>query len=120
MNCNRRAVPFAAFRPYDLIVELDEKKLKDEYFTVSAQGVVQVFQEKRGLQEKSKRSKLLSTPAEFFALSDWMQQVTLFNVLTSMKFFKLYLISKVFGSWKGNVRHRTFRKTRQDLAKNLI
>ncbi len=44
----------------------------------------------------------------------------MFNVLTSMKFFKLYLISKVFSLWKGNVRHHTFRKTRLDLAKNLI
>lgn len=44
----------------------------------------------------------------------------MFNVLTSMKFFKLYLISKVFSLWKGNVRHHTFRKTRLELAKNLI
>jgi hypothetical protein len=62
----------------------------------------------------------LTQPAEFFSLSEWMQQATMFNVLTSMKFFKLYLISKVFSLWKGNVRHHTFRKTRLDLAKNLI
>jgi hypothetical protein len=99
-------------------VEQDEKKLKEEYFTISAQGVVQVFQEKRG-QEK-KRNKMMAPPAEFFSLSDWMQQVTMFNVLTSMKFFKLYLIGKVFSAWKGNVRYRTYRKTRQELAKNLI
>jgi len=36
LNCNRRPVPFGEFRPYDLVVELDEKKLKNEYFTVSA------------------------------------------------------------------------------------
>lgn len=36
LNCNRRPVPMAQFRPYDLVVELDEKKLRDEYFTVSA------------------------------------------------------------------------------------
>lgn len=41
-------------------------------------------------------------------------------MLTSMKFFKYYLISKVFSLWKGNVRYRTFSKTRQALASNLI
>jgi hypothetical protein len=44
----------------------------------------------------------------------------MFNVLTSMNFFKHYLISKVFGLWKGNVRYRTYTKTRQLLAKQLI
>lgn len=44
----------------------------------------------------------------------------MFNVLTSMNFFKNYLQSKVFGLWKGNVRKRTFIKTRQTLAKSLI
>lgn len=53
-------------------------------------------------------------------MSDWMQQQTMFNVLTSMDFFKNYLISKVFGRWKGNVRYRTFIKTREKLSKNLI
>ena len=52
----------------------------------------------------------MTQPAEFFSLSEWMQQATMFNVL----------ISKVFSLWKGNVRHHTFRKTRLDLAKNLI
>jgi dynein heavy chain len=59
-------------------------------------------------------------PTEFLTLSDWMQQSTMFNVLTSMKFFKYYLISKVFSLWKGNVRYRTYNKTRQNLAKTLI
>lgn len=44
----------------------------------------------------------------------------MFNVLTSMKFFKHYLIGKVFRLWKGNVRYRMYNRTRQDLAKNLI
>jgi hypothetical protein len=37
-----------------------------------------------------------------------------------MKFFKHYIIGKVFGLWKGNVRYRTYQKTRQQLAKSLI
>ena len=44
----------------------------------------------------------------------------MFNVLTSMKFFKHYLIGKVFNLWKGNVRFKMYNRTRQNLAKNLI
>jgi hypothetical protein len=36
LNCNRAAVPPQLFRPYDLSVVVDEKELKDEYFTISA------------------------------------------------------------------------------------
>lgn len=45
-------------------------------------------------------------------LSQWMHQSTLFNVLTSMNFFKHYLIGKVFALWKGNVRFKMFNRTR--------
>jgi dynein heavy chain len=98
------------FRPYDLTVVVDEKELRDEYFTVSAQGVVHICPEK-GVPGK-KISKFDAVPTEFFSLSDWMQQSTMFNVLTSMKYFKHYLIGKVFGLWKGNVRFKMYNRTR--------
>lgn len=44
----------------------------------------------------------------------------MFNVLTSMKYFKHYLIGKVFSSWKGNVRFKMYNRTRQNLAQNII
>jgi dynein heavy chain len=116
LNCNRRPVPVAGYRPYDLVVIEDEKKLDREYYTISAQGVVLVQNEKK----RRKVSRPNPANTEFLTLSDWMQQSTMFNVLTSMKFFKYYLISKVFSLWKGNVRYRTFNKTRQNLAASLI
>jgi len=42
LNCNRKPVPPAHYRPYDLVVIEDEKALDREYYTISAQGVVQV------------------------------------------------------------------------------
>lgn len=36
LNCNRTAVAPHIFRPYDLAVLMDEKNVRDEYFTVSA------------------------------------------------------------------------------------
>ena len=116
MNCNRARVRPDEFRPYDLVVVQDEKELDQEYFTISAQGVVHVCPEKG--KKYDRHSALV--PTEFFNLSDWMHQSTMFNVLTSMKFFKHYLIGKVFNQWKGNVRYRMFCRTRKELAKNLI
>jgi dynein heavy chain len=49
-----------------------------------------------------------------------MQQSTMFNVLTSMKFFKNYLIGKTFTLWKGNVRKRLYNRTRETLSRDLI
>jgi dynein heavy chain len=66
------------------------------------------------------RSKGKPVPTEFFQLHEWMRQSTMFNVLTSMKFFKHYLIGKTFTLWQGNVRHRTFHRTRMELSRNLI
>ena len=45
LNCNRKPVGPAEFRPYDLVTTTtqDRKELNQEYFTISAQGVVQVF-----------------------------------------------------------------------------
>lgn len=118
LNCNRAAVPPQLFRPYDLTVAFDEKELRDEYFTISAQGVVHICPEKTVPGKKV--SKFDNVPTEFFSLSDWMQQSTMFNVLTSMKYFKHYLIGKVFGLWKGNVRFKMYNRTRQNLANSLI
>lgn len=36
LNCNRAVVPPQMFRPYDLSVVVDDKELRDEYFTISA------------------------------------------------------------------------------------
>lgn len=120
LNCNRRKVAPAEFRPYDLVTVDNDKELDDEYFTISAQGVVQIFRDKssRRFMQLSKQRNV--NPTEFLSLSEWMQQTTMFNVLTSMKFFKQYLIGKVFRLWKGNVRYRMYKRTRQELAKHLI
>ena len=67
INCKRKPVPADQFRPYDLVKIEDEKALENEYFTVSAQGVVHVS------QDKGKRNKNAdAVPTEFLSLSEWM------------------------------------------------
>lgn len=70
--------------------------------------------------KNKKQAKGDAVPTEFLSLSEWMQQSTMFNVLTSMKFFKHYIIGKVFALWKGNVRFKMYNRTRTALARNLI
>jgi hypothetical protein len=124
LNCNRRPVPPSEYRPYELVVVLNEKQLDNEYYTISAQGVVQVQNDKNRKKKRAGGTAPVkpngAVPTEFLSLSDWMQQQTMFNVLTSMNFFKNYLIGKVFGLWKGNVRYRTYTKTRLKLSQALI
>jgi hypothetical protein len=67
VNCKRKPVPGDQFRPYDLVKVDDEKALENEYFTISAQGVVHVSQEKG-----KKYSKSDAVPTEFLSLSEWM------------------------------------------------
>ena len=118
VNCNAARVHPMDFRPYDLTVVHDENDLDPEYYTISAQGVVAISRTKkrRSLGDDDEEQAY----TELFKLSDWMQQSTKFNVLTSMKVFKHNIISKIFSQWKGNVRHKKFLRTRQKLGCNLI
>lgn len=84
LYCNRASEISKNFRPYDLLV-VPEKEIHAEYFTISAQGVVHVM---------PKNSDGSATT--FYSLADWMHQSKMFNLLTSMKFFKHYLIGKIF------------------------
>jgi dynein heavy chain len=118
LNANRRPVAPDQFRPYDLEVIHDKKKLLGEYFTISAQGVVHICPEKPKGDRRPTKNDIV--PTEFFSLSEWMQQSTLFNVLTSMKFFKHYIHTKVFNLWKGNVRYKMYLRTRESLSRSLI
>ena len=72
LNCNRRKVAPSEFRPYDLVTVDNDKELDDEYFTISAQGVVQIFRDRssRRFMQLSKQRNV--NPTEFLSLSEWM------------------------------------------------
>jgi len=92
------------FRPYDLQV-VDRKEAGSHYFTFSASGVVQI---NGGLQ------------SEFTSLSDWMREKSIFSTLTRIKFFKYYLVYKVFRNWRQTVRKKLFNSVRSRLKKRLF
>jgi dynein heavy chain len=59
-------------------------------------------------------------PSEFVPLSEWMRQSTIFNVLTSIRFFKFYLVNKCFSSWRNNVRYKLYCQQRKKLINRLF
>ena len=86
----------------------------NEYYTISAHGIVKVFSEKMRKQLKAEgREQIAST--EVVGLSDWMHESTLFNIITNIEFFKSYTITKIFEIWKKNVRYRSFVQRRKKL-----
>ncbi|TMW64715.1 hypothetical protein Poli38472_011595 [Pythium oligandrum] len=98
-----RADTGVAFRPYDLMV-VDPDDIASEHFTMSASGLVRMSP---------------GNPSEFIALAEWMRQSTMFNVLTSLRFFKHYLINKTFSLWCTNVRYKLYLRQRKKLLAKL-
>lgn len=87
----------------------------NEYYTISAHGIVKVYSEKMRKQLRLEgREDTAST--QVVGLSDWMHESTLFNIITNIGFFKSYTITKIFSIWKKNVRFRSFLQKRKKLV----
>lgn len=99
-----RAHTGLAFRPYDLMV-VAQGDVNSEHFTMSSSGLVHMSP---------------GNPSEFVALAEWMRQSTLFNVLTSFRFFKYYLVNKSFSLWCANVRFKLYCRQRKKLKSKLF
>eukprot|EP00304_Pavlova_gyrans_P012708 CAMPEP_0206041750 /NCGR_PEP_ID=MMETSP1466-20131121/6142_1 /ASSEMBLY_ACC=CAM_ASM_001126 /TAXON_ID=44452 /ORGANISM="Pavlova gyrans, Strain CCMP608" /LENGTH=4121 /DNA_ID=CAMNT_0053416453 /DNA_START=38 /DNA_END=12403 /DNA_ORIENTATION=- len=93
------------FLPYSLVC-VSREQVEPEHFTISATGVVHVFADKQ--------------PSEFMNLSQWIQESTFFNVLTSIRFFKHYLVAKMFRLWRSNVRYKLYCMQRNKLVRRLF
>lgn len=104
VHLNRRDTKCHSYRPYDLVV-VSAQDTKPEYFTMSISGLVHVSP---------------GCPSEFIPLSEWMRHSTLFNVCSSIRFFKYYLVTKCFSNWKRNVRFKLFGQQRKKLASHLF
>ncbi|OQR86425.1 dynein heavy chain [Achlya hypogyna] len=91
------------FRPYDLVV-VRPLDVQPEHFTMSASGLVHISP---------------GCPSEFIALAEWMRQSTLFNVLTTFRFYKYYLVNKAFSAWFAKVRYKLFCRQRKALSSSL-
>lgn len=99
-----RAAPGKRFRPYDLIV-VQPEDVEPEHFTMSAAGVVRIAP---------------GEPSGFTPLAEWMRWSTTFNVISSIRFFKNYLIHKTFHRWRSSIRYNLFSMQRKRLSSKLF
>jgi len=106
-------------RPYDLSVvmvgQIADSDLEfpplpfylenTECFTMSPKGVVHLEP---------------GHPSEFIILSTWIRHATIFNVLTSIPFFKSFRLYKLFHSWHRNALHLKFLKLQRKFGSKLF
>eukprot|EP00760_Papus_ankaliazontas_P026612 PhM_4_TR3056/c0_g1_i1/m.97803/K10408/DNAH; dynein heavy chain, axonemal len=97
--------PGARFRPYDLHVVPRGYQDPQEYFVVSATGVVCMQH---------------GQPSEVVGLSSWMRESSLFNVISRIHFFRKYLCLKAFDQWRRNVRFAVFCQTRKRMCRHFF
>lgn len=76
-----------------------------EYFTVSATGVMRI---RHGVQ------------SEFTTLAEWVREKTLFDLISSINFFKHYLTGRCFRRWHKGVRQKNFNRVRRVIEENLF
>lgn len=109
------------FRPYDLI-RIESDKLSEDYFIITATGITHVYQTdvKDDFVEKNSKDRNIDKVAEFYTLSDWMYQSTLFNILKRINYFKNYLPFKLLTIWRNYNRFKKFLRTRQNLSQKLF
>ncbi len=90
---------------YKLVVVKDSL-VGDDYYTMSAQGVVHVQ------TNKGKSGAVMD-------LGVWMQHATLYKVLARSRLFRLWRASKAMFYWKAAMRKEHYAKKKNDLFRRL-
>ena len=92
------------YDPYNLVV-VPRKKIKAEHFVVSSHAILHV---------------LPNCPSELLPLSEWYKEALLFNVILKFKFFKNFLMAKMFLRWKHVKEANQFRVLCDQISKSMI
>ena len=92
------------YDPYNLIV-VPKKKIKPEHFVVSSHAILHVIPDR---------------PSELTPLNEWYKEALLFNAVLNFKFFKHFLITKMFLKWKRVRKRSQFRVLCDHICKSVI
>jgi dynein heavy chain len=95
-----------------------EKKQDRKDFLNSPE--VEKNQKEEANGEDKRLNKFQKQVAEFYTLSDWMYQSTLFKVLRKINYFKNYLPFKIFTIWRNYNRFSKFLRIRNQLGSKLF
>ncbi|KAJ8313858.1 hypothetical protein KUTeg_008419 [Tegillarca granosa] len=97
-------VPHRHYRPYDLI-STQKNKANPEHYVFSTFGVLHVYADQ---------------PAESMSLSDWQREAVLWTAVSSIPFFKNFLIQKMFYKWRYNKLYLDYSRKREAMGANLL
>jgi len=105
------------FSPYDLRV-VEREKIGKDYFIITPTGISHSYPvNDPNRKDKGKNPEQV---AEFYTLSDWMYQSTLFNIMRKINYFKQYLPFKLFSMWRNYNRFKKFQSVRKELSEKLF
>jgi len=103
MNCKyvycNRGAPGGGLAPYALSV-VPQERAHPEHFIISASGVIHVSP---------------GQLSEHTSLFEWMRGSSMFSVLASMPYFRLYGRRKSFIQWRAAAQHEHYRSRREQL-----
>ncbi|XP_070566099.1 dynein heavy chain domain-containing protein 1-like isoform X2 [Ptychodera flava] len=97
--------PSRYFRPYDLIAVPKHKADREEHWVMSCFGVLHVYK---------------SQPSETMTLHEWHRECVLWNAITKLPFFKLFLVKRAFNRWKANMFFNEYCRIRHHIDNTLI
>jgi dynein heavy chain, axonemal len=107
----------STYRPYDLVVvPADQCGNGEEHFVVSRTSVVQMLPAVPPVDGIGRDQQ----PAQLQTVAQFTQESALFNIITKIRFFRLYLKQKMFFQWLKNIRVKQFMSIRAKLAKKAF
>ncbi|XP_069111192.1 dynein heavy chain domain-containing protein 1-like isoform X2 [Argopecten irradians] len=92
------------YRPYDLR-SVAKNKADPEHYVFSTFGVLHVYPDQ---------------PNESLSLSEWQREAVLWTAVSSIPFFKQFLIRKMFRKWRYNKRYLDFLRRQDNLTATLL
>ncbi|XP_048242736.1 dynein heavy chain domain-containing protein 1-like [Haliotis rufescens] len=96
--------PSRHYRPYDLI-SVQKNKANSEHYVFSTFGVLHVYEH---------------LPNESLTLGEWQREAVLWKALSSIPFFKNYLIKKMFDRWRTNKLYLDYLRRQEMIANGLL
>lgn len=96
--------PSVRYDPYNLVV-VPEDKVNPEHYVISSHCVLHVNPH---------------GPSESQSLAEWYREACLFKAISSIGFFKNFLVTKMFRKWKDIKKFSQFLKVEAAVERSLI
>ena len=96
--------PSVRYDPYNLVV-VPEDKVNPEHYVISSHCVLHVNPH---------------GPSESQSLAEWYREACLFKAISSIGFFKNFLVTKMFRKWKDIKKFSQFLKVEAEIERSLI